>query len=45
VMGQVYQCWWRIYWEIMFFFQVQISRFTFYIHLRPIYCLSLIKSE
>jgi hypothetical protein len=25
VMGQVYQCWWRVYWEINVFFQVGIS--------------------
>jgi hypothetical protein len=35
VMGQVYQCWWRICREInVFFFQVGISHILkFYIHL------------
>jgi hypothetical protein len=41
-MGEVYQCLWRIYREINAFFQVRISHFTFYIHLWPIYWLSLV---
>jgi hypothetical protein len=39
-MGQVYQCWWRIRREInVFFFPPgsNITCFTFYIHLWPIY--------
>jgi hypothetical protein len=36
-MGQVYQCCWRVCGEINVSFPVRISRFTFYIHLRPIY--------
>jgi hypothetical protein len=31
-MGQVYQCWWRICREIIFFSGSNIIRFTFYIH-------------
>jgi hypothetical protein len=39
---QVYQCSWRICRKINIFFQVQISRFTFYIHLSPSYWLSIV---
>jgi hypothetical protein len=31
-MGQVYQCWWKICREIIFFSGSNITRFTFYIH-------------
>jgi hypothetical protein len=41
-MGQVYQCWWRIYREINVFPGSNIVCFTFYIHLWPIYWLSLV---
>jgi hypothetical protein len=44
VMGQVYQCWWRICKEInvFFFWCSNITWFTFYVHLWPVYWLSLI---
>jgi hypothetical protein len=43
-MGQVYQCWWRICREINVFFQgSNITCFTFYTHLWPIYWLSLVE--
>jgi hypothetical protein len=38
----VYQCWWRICREIIFFSGSNIIRFTFYIHFWPIYWLSLV---
>jgi hypothetical protein len=42
-MGQVYQCWWMICREINIFFPgSSITSFTFYIHLWPIYWLSII---
>jgi hypothetical protein len=41
-MRQMYQCWWRIYREIKVFPDSNITCFTFYIHLRPIYWLSLV---
>jgi hypothetical protein len=40
-MGQVCQCWWRICQEINAFPGLNITCFTFYIHLWPIYWLSL----
>jgi hypothetical protein len=41
-MGQVYQCWWRICRDINVFFPgSNITCFTFYIPLWPIYRLSL----
>jgi hypothetical protein len=42
-MGQVYQCWWRTCREInvSFFPGSNITCFTFYIHVCPIYWLSL----
>jgi hypothetical protein len=41
-MGQVYQCWWRIRREINISFSgANITCFTFYIYLWPIYWLSL----
>jgi hypothetical protein len=43
--GQVYRCWWRICREINVFFSgSNITRFTFYIHLWPIYWLSLVET-
>jgi hypothetical protein len=43
-MEQVYQCWWRICREINIFLPgSNIICFTFYIHLWPIYWLSLVK--
>jgi hypothetical protein len=44
VMGQVYQCWWRICEEInVFFFRdPNITCFTLYIHLWLVYWLSLV---
>jgi hypothetical protein len=43
-MGQVYRWWWRICWEInVFSSSSNITCFTFYIHLSPIYWLSLIE--
>jgi hypothetical protein len=47
-MGQVYHCLWRIYREILlnaFFPGTNITCFTFYIHLWPIYWLSLVSRE
>jgi hypothetical protein len=42
VMRQVYQCWWRICWEANFFSPgSNITSFTFYIHLWPIYWFSI----
>jgi hypothetical protein len=42
-MGQVYQCWWKICREKeMFFSSFEYYIFTFYIHLCPIYCLSIV---
>jgi hypothetical protein len=42
-MGQIYQCWWRICREINVFILVSnITCFTFYIHMWPIYWLSTI---
>jgi hypothetical protein len=32
-MGQVYQCWWRLYREINVFSRFKYHMFTFYIHL------------
>jgi hypothetical protein len=39
-MGRMYQCWWRIFHEINGFPGSNITCFTFYIHLWPIYWLS-----
>jgi hypothetical protein len=41
-MGQVYQCSWRICQEINVFPTSNITCFTFYIHLWPIYWLPCI---
>jgi hypothetical protein len=41
-MGQVYQCWWRICREINVIPRFNITCFTFYIHLWPVYWLSLV---
>jgi hypothetical protein len=41
-MGQVYQCWCKICREINFFSGWNITCFTFYIHLRPVYWISLL---
>jgi hypothetical protein len=41
IMGKVYHCWWR-YVEKCFFPGSNITRFTFHIHLWPIYWLSLV---
>jgi hypothetical protein len=41
-MGQVYQCWWRISRNKYFFPGSNITYFTFYVHLCPIYWLSLV---
>jgi hypothetical protein len=40
--GQVYQCWWRICRETNVLPVSKITCFKLYIHLWPIYCLSLI---
>jgi hypothetical protein len=37
--GQEYQCWWRICWEIN---ALLVTYFTFYIHFWPIYWLAFI---
>jgi hypothetical protein len=44
-MVQVYQCWWRVRWEINVFSGSNITCFTFYIHLWPIYWLSLVDKK
>jgi hypothetical protein len=41
-LGQVYQCWWRMCREINAFPRLNIACFTFYIHLWPVYWLSLV---
>jgi hypothetical protein len=41
-MGQVCECWWRICREIIFSPDSNITCFTFYVHLWPIYWLSLV---
>jgi hypothetical protein len=41
-MGQVYQCWWKICREVNVFLSSNTTCFTFYIHLWPIYWLSLV---
>jgi hypothetical protein len=41
-MGQVYQCWWRICREINVLPDSNVTCFTSYIHLWPIYWLSLV---
>jgi hypothetical protein len=42
-MGQVHQCWWRAFREINGLFPgSNITCFTFYIYLWPIYWLSLV---
>jgi hypothetical protein len=42
---EVYQCWWRLCQNInVFFLGLNIACFTFYIHLWPIYWLSLINT-
>jgi hypothetical protein len=43
--GQVYLSWWRICREINDFLGPNITCFTFYIHLWPIYWLSLVAYE
>jgi hypothetical protein len=42
VMGQVCQCWWRICQEINAFSSSNITCFTCYIYLLPIYWISLV---
>jgi hypothetical protein len=42
-MGQVYQCWWRICREVIFFSDPSTACFAFYIHFWPIYWLSRIQ--
>jgi hypothetical protein len=44
-MWQVYQCWWMICREIIVFFSGRVSRFTFYIHLWPVYWLCHLMPE
>jgi hypothetical protein len=39
-LGQLYQCWWRIYREINVFPGSNVTCVTFHIHLWPIYWLS-----
>jgi hypothetical protein len=41
-LGQVYQCWWRIYVELIAFPSSNITYFMFCSHLWPIYCLFLV---
>jgi hypothetical protein len=42
VMGQVYQCWWRMCQEINVFSRFEYQMFSFYSHLWPIYWLWLV---
>jgi hypothetical protein len=45
-MEQVFQCWWRICREMIFFLPgSNITRFTFYIRLWPVYWLSLVRAR
>jgi hypothetical protein len=44
-MGQVYHSWWRICRDINVFPGSNITCFTFYVHLWPIYRFSLVLME
>jgi hypothetical protein len=39
-MGQVYQCWWKIYWEINVLFQVKISHVLCFISIYDLFTYS-----